>query len=139
MPVGSRPPQTAPAARTIALNRDWRFGGKFNPAATAPVFDDGAFTPVNLPHSVARLSWENWEPAAWENVWVYRKHFAPPSDFKGLRVFLDFEGVMVGVRPTINGHTLSQPLGAISRLRTRSPGISLMGTTFWRWRWTRDG
>jgi beta-galactosidase len=100
-----------PASRVIPLDRDWRFGGKFDPAASAAQFDDRAFSPVTLPHCVAKLSWQNWDPASWQDVWIYRRHFNLPADFKGLRVFLHFDGVMVGTTPTINGHTLPQHLG----------------------------
>ena len=104
-------PRTGPAGRTIPLDQDWLFGGKFDPAAIAPGFDDAAFTRVSLPHSVVKLSWQNWEPAAWQEVWVYRRHFALPKECQGLRTFLHFDGVMVGATPTINGHTLPQHLG----------------------------
>ena len=33
---------------------------------------------MTLPHTVTPLSWQNWKPAAWERVWVYRKHFDAP-------------------------------------------------------------
>jgi beta-galactosidase len=103
--------QSGPATRTLMLDRDWLFGGKFAPDAVVPHFNDAAFARVSIPHSVARLSWQNWDPAAWQDVWLYRKHFTLPADWKGLRTFLHFEGVMVGATPTINGHTLPQHLG----------------------------
>jgi beta-galactosidase len=93
------------------LDRDWLFGGKFAPDAVVPQFNDAAFARVSIPHSVARLSWQNWDPAAWQDVWLYRKHFTLPADWKGLRTFLHFDGIMVGATPTINGHTLPQHLG----------------------------
>lgn len=103
--------QSGPARRTMSLDRDWLFGGKFNPAATAPHFDDAAFSPVSLPHCVTKLSWQNWDPATWETVWIYRRHFTLPPEFRGLRVFLHFDGVMVGATPRVNGHALPQHLG----------------------------
>lgn len=102
---------SGPATRVLELDRDWLFGGKFNPAATAPQFDDAAFTRVSLPHCVAKLGWQNWDPALWQDVWIYRRHFTLPPDFAGRRVFLHFDGVLVGATPTINGHTLPQHLG----------------------------
>ena len=102
---------TGPASRTLPLDQDWLFGGKFDPAALAPGFDDAAYSRIALPHSVAKLSWQNWEPAAWQEVWIYRRHFTLPEEHKGLRTFLQFDGVMVGATPTINGHALPQHLG----------------------------
>lgn len=103
--------RTGPASRTIPLDQDWLFGGKLDPAALAPTFNDDAFARVSLPHSVARLSWQNWEPAAWQDIWIYRRLFTLPSECQRLRTFLHFDGVMVGATPTINGHTLPQHLG----------------------------
>jgi hypothetical protein len=31
------------------------------------------------PHTVVPLSWRDWDPAAWERVWMYRKRFDAPS------------------------------------------------------------
>jgi beta-galactosidase len=98
-------------ARTIPLNTGWMFGGKFDSAATAPQFNDASFTPVTLPHCVAKLSWQNWDFNSWHDVWIYRRHFALPKDSRGLRTFVHFDGVSVGATPTINGTTLGQHLG----------------------------
>jgi beta-galactosidase len=93
------------------LDQDWLFGGKLNPAALSPEFDDSAFEKITLPHCATKLSWQNWEWEAWQKVWCYRRHFTLPEQFKGQRVFLEFDGVMVGAEPTINGHTLTKHLG----------------------------
>ena len=63
-----------PASKIVPLNHDWRFGGKFTEAATHPLFDDAAFTPVTLPHCVTKLSWQKWNPTTWEDTWIYRRH-----------------------------------------------------------------
>ena len=41
----------------------------------------------------------------------YRRHFTLPNELKRMRVFLHFDGVMVGAAPTINGHILPPHLG----------------------------
>lgn len=99
------------ASRTLPLNRDWLFGGKFVDGADQPGFDDTSFSRITLPHCVTTLSWQNWEPAAWEDVWIYRRHFRLPKGSKGRRVFLDFDGVMVSAAPVLNGHALPQHRG----------------------------
>ena len=43
-----------------------------------------------LPHTVAKLSWQNWEPSAWQDLWIYRRHFTLPGERKGLRTLLRF-------------------------------------------------
>src|SRR5579875_3535020 len=67
------------AQRVFPLNRNWRFGGKFSPAALAPEFDDRGFAAVTLPHCVTPLSWQGWNPDSWQDVWIYRRHFSVPA------------------------------------------------------------
>jgi beta-galactosidase len=105
------PSATGPSSWTVPLNDAWLFGGKLNPDALFPQFDDKGFVPVTLPHCATKLSWQNWDWKGWQEVWCYRRHFDLPETFKKQRVFLDFEGVMVGAEPTINGHTLPKHLG----------------------------
>jgi beta-galactosidase len=103
--------QNGPVSLTIPLDQGWLFGGKLDPTMLAPEFEDATFHKVTLPHCPTKLSWQNWDFKAWQEVWCYRRHFDLPRNFKGHRVFLDFEGVMVGAEPTINGHTLPKHLG----------------------------
>ena len=103
--------QSGPASRVLAFDRDWLFGGKLNPSARVVDVEEQRFSSITLPHCVAKLSWENWDPAAWQDLWIYRRHFSLPPELKGLRVFLRFDGVMVGATPTINGQELSRHLG----------------------------
>jgi beta-galactosidase len=84
----------------IPFGTGWLFGPAAEDA-TLPGFDDSGFAPVTLPHTVAPLSWQNWHPAAWERVWVYRKHFDAP--FAGQRVFLDVGAALTHSTVTLNG------------------------------------
>ena len=103
--------QRGPATRIMRLDGDWLFGGNFDAAAMAPGFNDGGFMRVDLPHCVTPLSWQDWKPESWEKVWMYRRHFRLPKEFRGLRVFLQFDGVMVGATPHVNGHAMAAHLG----------------------------
>ena len=100
-----------PASRTYRLDQNWLFGGKLQPEAVQPGFDDASFSTIALPHCVTGLSWDNWNPSAWEADWVYRRHFQTPANREGLRFFIEFERVMAGAAPTLNGHTLPKHLG----------------------------
>jgi beta-galactosidase len=112
-PLASGRPEVQAGAQfhNVPLNRDWLFGGKLVTAALQPGFDDSAFRRVTIPHCVAKLSWQKWDPADWQAVWIYRRHFSLPEALKGQRVFLHFEGVMVGATPVVNGHALPKHLG----------------------------
>jgi beta-galactosidase len=93
------------------MDQNWLFGGKFNIDALKPLFNDNTFSRVTLPHCVSRLSWQNWNQENWENIWIYRRHFNLPESCKGQRIFLNFDGVMVGTKPVINGYELPEHLG----------------------------
>ena len=52
------------AQSVVSLDKDWLFGGKSSVGALEPDFDDSNFERVTLPHTVTRLSWQNWDPAS---------------------------------------------------------------------------
>lgn len=96
---------------TMPLDQDWLFGGKAVAGAELPGFDDAAFSHVALPHCVTTLSWQNWKPESWQDVWIYRRHFHVPEEFRQRRVFVEFDRVMVTAAPSINGHALPEHKG----------------------------
>lgn len=120
-------PAKGPARHVVSLNRDWRFGGKFKEVALTPEFDDRGFASVTLPHSVTPLSWSNWDPTAWEDVWIYRRHFSVPGEWRNLRLFLHFDRVMTGAAPVVNGHNLEQHLGGFLPFEREITGLTSEG------------
>ncbi len=100
-----------PARYRVSLDEGWLFGGKLDGDLLQSRFDDRGLAKVGLPHCVAKLSWQDWDPAAWHDVWAYRRHFAAPREFRDRRVFVEFEGVMVAASPAINGHSLPEHSG----------------------------
>jgi beta-galactosidase len=110
------PGKHGPASRTISLDNDWLFGGKLNasapnPHSLDPAFDDSTFPRVTLPHCVTSLSWEKWDPAAWQEIWLYRRHFKMPDELAAGRAFLHFDRVMAAATLALNGHALQQHQG----------------------------
>jgi beta-galactosidase len=99
-----------PAAQTVSFDAGWLFGS-FVSGSDQPGYDDSALATVTLPHTVAPLSWENWDPAAWEQTWIYRKHFDAPADTAGLRLFLDFQAALTGSTVTLNGTVITSNVG----------------------------
>jgi beta-galactosidase len=102
--ASGRTPADVPAAAPAdgsSFNAGWLFGGEYTSGSERAAFDDSAFTPVTLPHTVASLSWGNWDPAAWQKVWIYRRHF-DGAQLRGSRVFADFGGVMVNAVAVLN-------------------------------------
>jgi beta-galactosidase len=95
-----------PVSLTFPLNANWLFGGQYMAGSESAVYDDSNFAPVALPHSVTGLSWRNWDPDAWQQIWIYRRHFSGASLVSshppGNRIFVDFGGVMVNAMVVIN-------------------------------------
>jgi beta-galactosidase len=92
------------------FNGGWLFGGVYTEGAEQPGYADGGFTEVTLPHTVASLSWRDWDPATWQNIWIYRRHFDSAA-LRGGRVFIDFDGVMTNARLVLNGKQLAAHQG----------------------------
>ncbi len=102
-------PYPAATAQEFELNTGWRFG-RYTAGAEQPGYNESRLDAVTLPHCVTRLSWQKWDPAGWENVWVYRRHL----DSQGLpdgRVLVDFDGVMVNASVVLNGTTITSHRG----------------------------
>jgi beta-galactosidase len=95
---------------TYDFNQGWRFGGIYRNGAQSPEYSDAGFSRVNLPHTVTPLSWGDWIPTSWEQLWIYRKRFSGAT-LQGGRVFLDFDGVMTNAAVYLNGIELAQHVG----------------------------
>jgi beta-galactosidase len=84
------------------FNQNWLFGGQYKPGSELPGYPDTGFANITLPHTVVSLSWGDWDPATWEDLWIYRKHFSGKR-LGGGRVFVTFNGAMVNATVWING------------------------------------
>ncbi len=96
--------------RTYDFNQGWLFGGGYVDGSAGPRYDDSGFAEVTLPHTVTPLSWGNWDPASWQGVWIYRKHFGLPER-RGARVLVQFDGVLVNATVLLNGARLGAHQG----------------------------
>jgi len=103
-------PRPVREARSYDFSRRWLFGGRYVTGAEQPGYDDGGFEDVTLPHTVTSLSWDNWDYASWERVWIYRKHF-PGAAVAGGRVLVTFDGVMTNAIVVLNGWTAGAHAG----------------------------
>jgi beta-galactosidase len=104
-----------PTNLTFSLNANWLFGGQYMVGSESTIYDDSGFAPVALPHTVTDLSWRNWDFSAWQQIWIYRRHFSGASlvssHSPGNRIFADFDGVMVNAMVVINNQTVSTHQG----------------------------
>ncbi|MGH9901339.1 MAG: hypothetical protein ACRD68_05885 [Pyrinomonadaceae bacterium] len=84
----------APGRRVYPLNHRWLHGDRAAAGATRTEFDDARFERVTIPHTNRMLPWHGFDDKAFQLVSVYRRHFRPPAELRGRRVFVDFGGVM---------------------------------------------
>jgi beta-galactosidase len=97
--------------RSYELNRNWRFLPHAEERALEPGFDDSKFDRVTLPHANVRLPWHSFDDRAYEFISVYRRPFRAPADWRGMRVFADFDGAMTASTVAINGHMFPEYKG----------------------------
>jgi beta-galactosidase len=103
---------TSSAQRHVfSMARNWLYGGKAVPGATAADFNDKHFERVTIPHSNVTLPWHSFDDKAYEFISIYRRHFRAPHELEGHRVFVDFAGVMTASTVTINGKRLGEYRG----------------------------
>jgi beta-galactosidase len=106
---------------TVPFNAGWLFGA-YAAGREQPGFDDSALAAVTLPHTVTPLSWQEWDPAAWERTWVYRRHFDAPPGYHRRRVFLDIGAAMTHATVTLNGTQVADHLGGYLPFSTEVTG-----------------
>lgn len=128
-----------PSRHTISLDQHWTVTRVSNGASQQQSHHAGQLPQVTLPHCVSQLSWQKWNPSSWEDLWLYRCPLQIPQEFRGLRLFLHFDRVMVNATAAVNGHSLPQHLGGflpfeheITSLVTE-PSNSLSVTVDSRW------
>jgi beta-galactosidase len=115
--VGSMSPSSEPQPTNLSfsLNSDWLFGGQYMAGSESSFYDDSGFASVTLPHMVTPLSWRDWNASAWEQIWIYRRHFSGgpllSTRRPGNRIVVEFDGVMVNATVVINDHTVSTHQG----------------------------
>lgn len=101
--AATEPERYGPAARRMVLADGWRFGEAMIQDWDKPGMDDSELEEVAIPHTVAPLSWRDWEPADWERQFCYRRGFEVPASYAPLRVFADFAGAATKATVHLNG------------------------------------
>jgi beta-galactosidase len=105
--------------RTISLDHGWLFKGNASSLGQHPANS----LPVDLPHCVSNLSWQQWNPESWQDVWIYERSFDVPKELRGQRLFLHFDRIMVNSTPAVNGHSLAPHLGGFLPFEREITGL----------------
>src|SRR5215831_11086368 len=108
-------PAPAVTRLSLSLNQGWQFHRIDAPEPQErfadPSFDDHAWQPVTVPHSV-RLEPENASGMRnFQGVCWYRRHFRTEEGWKAKKVFVKFEGAMQVADVWINGAHVTTHFG----------------------------
>ncbi|SFW83118.1 glycoside hydrolase family 2 protein [Amycolatopsis australiensis] len=109
----------APGAGTAQLGDFWLFG-RYDDGCTDPGFDESDLDPVQLPHCVTPLSWTGWDPASWQDRWIYRKHFTGTASD---RFRARFDGVLTNAEVHLNGELVATHEGGYLPFEVDLPGV----------------
>ncbi len=115
--LGSTPPEV-----NGPLDDLWLFG-QFVAGATDPDFDDSRLASITVPHCVTPLSWQDWDPEAWQTLWVYRQHFDAAKELLAGRSFLRFDGVLSTASVYLNGRLVGTGEGGYLPLTCETTGL----------------
>ena len=103
------------AGLAFSMNTNWLFGGRYTAGSETSSYDDSNFAPVTVPHTVVPLSWKDWDYLAWQQVWIYRRHFNGAGLLDphrpGNRILVDFDGVMVNATVSVNDQVVATHQG----------------------------
>jgi beta-galactosidase len=97
--------------KAYSMNVAWRFNKGNANDAFANVYDDSKWQIVSLPHGIEYLPVEASGGINYQGIVWYRKHFTPPYELKGKKLFLHFEAIMGKCKIWVNGALLTEHFG----------------------------
>ncbi len=94
--------------KVTEFNTGWLYSPHDDAAARLPLFDDGAFERVTLPHANKVLEKHKGDDfkeqiESYRFVSWYRRHFTIPEEYRGMRVMVGFQGVATVAEVYVNG------------------------------------
>ncbi|HVW59921.1 MAG TPA: glycoside hydrolase family 2 TIM barrel-domain containing protein [Puia sp.] len=95
--------------RRLVFNRDWKFIMGDHPGAQLPVFEDGSWQTVGLPHSFSIPYFQS--PDFYIGNGWYRKHFTVSEKDRGKQLSLEFEGAFQVTEVFVNGKKAGEHRG----------------------------
>ncbi|PZR22953.1 MAG: beta-galactosidase [Citrobacter freundii] len=103
----------AQTRKQLLFNDNWKFNLGDASGAEKPAFNDGAWRKLTLPHdwSIEQPFSKQWASATGYlpgGIGWYRKTFDAPVNWKGKKVYIDFDGVYNNSEVWINGHYLGK-------------------------------
>ena len=87
----------------IYMDRGWKFAGCFSDRMAETSYDEAGMRSVDIPHNVADMPLHYFDESIYQMVSCYRKHLNVPSEWKGRKLLLTFEGVAHYSKVYVNG------------------------------------
>ena len=106
------------------MNTNWLFGGQYMAGSESIPYDDSDFAPSPAAYRHP-LSWQNWDYQAWQQLWIYRRHFngAPLLDpHRPGTGSSSTSTASWSTRRCVNDQAVRQPSGRIPALLGRTHG-----------------
>jgi beta-galactosidase len=105
----------------VIVDTGWKFNRADATGAEAPLFNDGTWTTVNLPHTWNNLDGENGPtttPSYYRGIGWYRRHFTIPADtMAGKKLYVQFDGSAYITNAWVNGMSVGSHAGGYAGFR----------------------
>jgi beta-galactosidase len=117
---GSSPPP--PASNRIDVNIDagWKFNKADAPGAEMPGFNDSTWMALDLPNTWNAIDGSNGPtttPAYYRGLAWYRKHYTPPAEMNGKKLYLQFDASAYITDVWVNGTKAGSHSGGYAAFR----------------------
>lgn len=99
------------ARMCMPLWQKWQFADTFEKQYLYPDCGDEPFTEIQLPHTVKEIPYNYFDEKMYQLHCCYRKKFAVSPQLEGMRLFIDFAGVMSAAQVFINGKQAGEHRG----------------------------
>ncbi len=93
------------------INYNWLYKNDFNERYIDKDFDFSEFETVDLPHTNVITPYNYFNEDIYQFISCYAKKILIGSEYKGKRVFIDFEGVMIAAKVYCNGKFVCEHKG----------------------------
>jgi len=106
------PPFPPPQRLEVNLNSHWLFKSGDIAHGQSDSLDETGFQSVCLPHSNAIVPHRDIDMRLFWNISWYRRHFSPPSEYRGRRFILEFQCATQVTEVFVNGTSVGMHRGA---------------------------
>lgn len=97
--------------RTVDINFNWKYTPKFDESYISPLYDDGSFETVNIPHTNIEIPYNNFDEGLYQFESCYRKKIWIDKWQQNEEVYVKFNGVMTYAKVYLNGTFVGEHKG----------------------------